>query len=164
MKITIETIENLQKSLKDLPVVEDKKREVSKPEAVKMLAADVAEMQKKGYTIEMIAEILTNSGLEMKPSTLKSYLTRAKAPSGTRKRGTKKTSQPTSNTQKAGSKKASAVEGQKHGSANDLIPLGGKSNTPGKSESPTVGADAKGNLNEPLRSGTFQVRDDSQEI
>ncbi|MBA6105291.1 hypothetical protein [Pseudomonas monteilii] len=164
MKITIETIENLQKSLKDLPVVEDKKREVSKPEAVKMLAADVAEMQKKGYTIEMIAEILTNSGLEIKPSTLKSYLTRAKAPSGTRKRGTKKTSRSTPSTQNAGSKKASSSADQKHGSAKDLTQLGGKSKTSGKAETPTIGADVKGNSTEPLRSGTFQVRDDSPEI
>lgn len=164
MKIAIETIENLQESLKSLPAVDVKKREVSKPEAVELLAVQVTELQEKGYTIEMIAEIFTQHGLEIKPQTLKSYLTRARGHKRPKKRAStprakapekpddgsgKKASDKAENKQKDASSvtsKTAAVDG-KNGTTPVAAPTGNKT-TP----------------KEPVKSGTFQPRDDSREI
>ncbi|WP_137808374.1 hypothetical protein [Pseudomonas sp. G(2018)] len=164
MKIAIETIENLQESLKSLPVVEVKKREVSKPEAVQMLAAQVAELQEKGYTIEMIAEIFTARGLEIKPQTLKSYLTRAKGQKGQKKRGSKAPAKPPAKSLDNSVKKASDEANKKHANASSVT-----HKTPaddinkGTQTTPTL-ADKRATFKEPVQSGTFQPRDDSREI
>ncbi|MDQ0655169.1 hypothetical protein [Pseudomonas cedrina] len=164
MKIAIETIENLQESLKSLPAVEVKKREVSKPEAVQMLAAQVAELQQKGYTIEMIAEIFTNRGLEIKPQTLKSYLTRAKGLNGPKKRGSKAhakaPAKPIDNSGKKASYEANIEP-------DDAASPTNKTATDDSKNSAPAAATPSGNKSttkEPVTSGTFQPRNDSREI
>ncbi|MBF8164261.1 hypothetical protein IVE04_24155 [Pseudomonas mendocina] len=79
MSITLESIEKLQESLRELPEVEDKSRELNKQEAVALLVDEVELLKKKGYSLEKIAELLTEGGLEIKPPTLKSYLSKARA-------------------------------------------------------------------------------------
>jgi hypothetical protein len=164
MKIAIETIENLQESLKSLPAVEVKKREVSKPEAVQMLAAQVAELHAKGYTIEMIAEIFTTSGLEIKPQTLKSYLTRAKGQKGQKKRVSKAPAKPPAKPLDNSEKKASDETNKKHDNTSSVTSKTAADD--GKNgANPVATANAsKTTPKEPVQSGTFQPRDDSREI
>lgn len=164
MKIAIETIENLQESLRSLPAVEVKKREVSKPEAVQMLATQVAELQEKGYTIEMIAEIFTARGLEIKPQTLKSYLTRAKGLKGPKKRGSKAPARPPAKPLDNSGKKASDEANQKHENAKSVTH---KTATDDNKNAPPAAATPSSNkttTKDPVPSGTFQPRDDSREI
>lgn len=78
MPITLESIEKLQQSLRELPAVEDKSRELNKQEAVALLVDEVDGLKKKGYSLEKIAELLTEGGFAIKPPTLKSYLSRAR--------------------------------------------------------------------------------------
>ena len=164
MKIAIETIENLQESLKSLPAVEVKKREVSKPEAVQMLATQVTELQEKGYTIEMIAEIFTTRGLEIKPQTLKSYLTRAKGLKGQKKRGSKAPAKapvkPLDKSDKKASDEATAKQDKKSSETRITATEGSKKGASGDA----VSSDRKPSPKEPVQSGTFQPREDSREI
>ena len=65
--------------LKTMPVIEKKKQEHSKQDAVKVLAKEIASLQKRGYTLDQIAETLRGEGLDITTPTLKSYLQRIKA-------------------------------------------------------------------------------------
>lgn len=51
----------------------------TKQEAVKLLAGEIASLQRRGYTLEQITDSLRGEGLELTTPTLKSYLSRAKA-------------------------------------------------------------------------------------
>lgn len=164
MKIAIETIENLQESLKSLPAVEVKKREVSKPEAVQMLAAQVAELQEKGYTIEMIAEIFTARGLEIKPQTLKSYLTRAKGLKGPKRRGAKAPAKAPAKPLDNSGKKASDEANKKQGNASSVTHKTAMDDSKKGAPAAATPSSTKTTPKEPVQSGTFQPRDDSREI
>ncbi|TXH44311.1 MAG: hypothetical protein E6Q92_04395 [Burkholderiaceae bacterium] len=101
MRRTIEHAEQLAAKLRALPAVENKTREISKQEEVRLLAADIqALIRERNWTIQQVAEYLTAEGLEIGAPTLKSYLQRSKAnskkPSGKRK--TAATSTPTDRT------------------------------------------------------------------
>lgn len=90
MRRTIEQAEQLAAKLRALPAVENKTREISKQEEVRLLAADIlALISERNWTIQQVAEYLTAEGLEIGAPTLKSYLQRSKAsskkPSGKRK-------------------------------------------------------------------------------
>ncbi|ENH6339042.1 protein mobC [Burkholderia vietnamiensis] len=90
MRRTIEQAEQLAAKLRALPAVENKTREISKQEEVRLLAADIlALIRERNWTIQQVAEYLTTEGLEIGAPTLKSYLQRSKAtskkPSGKRK-------------------------------------------------------------------------------
>jgi hypothetical protein len=65
--------------LKTMPAIEKKKQEHSKQDAVKVLAKEIAALQKRGYTLDQIAETLRGEGLDITTPTLKSYLQRIKA-------------------------------------------------------------------------------------
>ena len=78
MAISVSQIEILRGKLEEMPQVEDPDRKVSKLEAVRMMASSIRDLQSRGYSIEKIAEILTDSELDIAPTTLKSYLTKVK--------------------------------------------------------------------------------------
>ena len=78
MTLTLEQVEKISAELKALPPVENQQRQVSRQEAVKRLAKDIAELQKRGYTLEQVAAVLQEKGLEMGVTTLKSCLRRAR--------------------------------------------------------------------------------------
>ena len=78
MKYTTEQLEAIATKLRDMPQVEKKKQEYSKQEAVKVLAKEIAAMQKRGYSLDQISETLRGEGLAVATPTLKSYLQRAK--------------------------------------------------------------------------------------
>ena len=46
---------------------------------MRLLATEIAGLQRKGYTLEQIAESFRGDGLDLSTPTLKSYLSRAKA-------------------------------------------------------------------------------------
>jgi len=78
MRITVAQVEDLRRKLEELPPQNTEKREVSKQEAVALMADQVAQLQQRGYAMDEIAHFLTNNGLPMSVQTLKSYLSRAR--------------------------------------------------------------------------------------
>ncbi len=92
MGITIEKVEAIAAKLRAMPPVENKKREVSKQESIKLLTAEIAAMRERGYTLEQIAALLTEDDLQIGVPTLKSYLQRAASTSknGSKQRSTKR--------------------------------------------------------------------------
>lgn len=78
MKYTTEQLEAIAAKLREMPLIEKKKQEHSKQEAVKLLSKEIASMQKRGYTLDQISEALRGEGLAVATPTLKSYLQRAK--------------------------------------------------------------------------------------
>lgn len=101
-KYTLETVEQIALKLKALPKMEAKKKELNKSEAVNVLAKEIKSLQKRDYTLKMIAEILTTHEFDISESVLKSYLKRAEV---------KSTTEPT--TEEAKSAKSKAVEEEK---------------------------------------------------
>jgi intein-encoded DNA endonuclease-like protein len=77
MKYTKEQVEKVKEKLKNLPPIEETK-DLSKQEAIKMLQKDILILQKRGYSLEKIAEVLKQEGVEISTPTLKSYLQRGK--------------------------------------------------------------------------------------
>lgn len=75
---TVEMMDAIAKKLRDMPPVEKKHQGYSKQEAVRVIAAEIIEMQNRGYTLQQIAEILKGDGFILSTPTLKSYLQRAK--------------------------------------------------------------------------------------
>jgi DNA-binding transcriptional MerR regulator len=79
MSYTVEKVEKVAEKLRSLPPApENKKRQVSKQEAVKILADEITSLQKRGYSIEQIAELMRGEGLDFATPSLRSYLQRAK--------------------------------------------------------------------------------------
>ena len=78
MKLTTEKIEAIALKLRELPAIEKKKAEVSKQDAVKLLAKEIVAMQKRGYTLLQISEALRGEGLSLSTPTLRSYLQKAR--------------------------------------------------------------------------------------
>ena len=75
--LTLEQVEQISAKLKELPAVENKKRPVSKQEAIKLLARDIKAMQARGYTLEQVSELLKQLGVSLATPTLRSYLRRS---------------------------------------------------------------------------------------
>lgn len=91
---TVEDIEAIGTYLDSLPPKESKKRMVeNKSEAVALLQKNIEAMRQRGYSLEDIAAILAERGVEIASQTLKSYLQRSK---GAKKKPTKSTTKPPS--------------------------------------------------------------------
>ncbi len=75
--LTLEQVEQISVKMKALPAVENKKRPVSKQEAIKLLAKDIKAMQARGYTLEQVSELLKQLGVSLATPTLRSYLRRS---------------------------------------------------------------------------------------
>ena len=89
---TVEDIEAIGAYLDSLPPKESKKRMVeNKSEAVALLQKNIEAMRQRGYSLEDIATILSERGVEIASPTLKSYLQRSK---GAKKKPTKSTTKP----------------------------------------------------------------------
>ena len=78
MKFTTDKIEALAEKLREMPHVDKSKQEHSKQEVVKILYKEITELQKRGYTLKQISEMLNGDGFSISTPTLKSYLQRAK--------------------------------------------------------------------------------------
>lgn len=75
MRFSKEELAGIATRLRDLPARENAKKH-SKQEAVRLLGREIAELKKRGYTLEQIAQALSASGLPISTPTLKNYLQR----------------------------------------------------------------------------------------
>ena len=80
MKFNVEKIQEVAKKLDAMPRIEKAPKELSKQETIKALAKNIESLQKRGYGLEQIGEILRAEGIEVANTTLKSYLMKAKPP------------------------------------------------------------------------------------
>jgi hypothetical protein len=78
MEYTLQMAEEIAKRLRDLPAVDASNRRTNKQGVIKHLAAEIAALQQRGYSLEQVAESLCGFGLEISTPTLKSYLQRVK--------------------------------------------------------------------------------------
>jgi hypothetical protein len=84
MGLSRDQVEQLRSTLKAVPKAPAAGVDTTKQEAVKLLAREIEGLQRRGYSLEQIAEMLKGGGLVVSTPTLKSYLSRAKT---TRERG-----------------------------------------------------------------------------
>lgn len=114
MGITIEKVEAIAAKLRAMPPVENKKREVSKQESIKLLTAEIAAMRERGYTLEQIAALLTEDDLQIGAPTLKSYLQRAASTGkhGSKQRSTKRKAASTATSPSSTPAATSTAQGQ----------------------------------------------------
>jgi hypothetical protein len=74
MGITIDDIEALRRRLTELP--RNQPREVSKQEAVTLLATELGAARRRGYSPEDLAQLLSEQGVMINAPTLRGYLRR----------------------------------------------------------------------------------------
>lgn len=146
MAISVSQIEMLKGKLEEMPRVEDPDRKISNLEAVRMMASSIRDLQSRGYSIEKIAEILRESGLEIAPTTLKSYLTKVK--------GSPATSNPRSSGRPRGPSSTRSPGAKKKTSEKPAEPVISK---PGNDAKKTAGVT-------PVPPGSFTPKEDSDEI
>lgn len=79
MPLTRAHIEQIAAKLRNMPPAPRADVPATKQEAVKLLAREIASLQRRGYALEEIAASLRGEGLDLSTPTLKSYLSRAKA-------------------------------------------------------------------------------------
>lgn len=76
-KYTVDAIEKILSTLQQMPKVDNSKKEIGKTEAVGMLAKEIKNLQARGYTMKMIADILRANEFEIGENVLKSYIARS---------------------------------------------------------------------------------------
>jgi hypothetical protein len=86
-KIRLDSIETLQKTLEALP--EHRQEEVTKVQAIRMLAPQIHAMQSKGYNLASIAAVLSERGIAVSAGALKSYLSHSRGGEDRKTRGRK---------------------------------------------------------------------------
>ena len=79
MTLTRALIEQIAQTLKKMPAAPPATVNITKQEGVKLLAKYIAGLQRRGYTLEQIAETIRNGGFALPTGTLKIYLSRVKA-------------------------------------------------------------------------------------
>jgi hypothetical protein len=72
MAITIEDIEALRRKLAELP--RHQAREVSKQEAIALLATELGSARRRGYSPDELAQLLSEQGVAINAATLRGYL------------------------------------------------------------------------------------------
>ena len=80
-------IQQISQKFKKMPRAPLAAVSTTKQEAVKLLANDIASLQRRGYTLEQITESLRGEGVDLSTPTLKSYLSRARSAKTRRLRG-----------------------------------------------------------------------------
>jgi hypothetical protein len=76
MAITIDDVEALRRQLAELP--RNRPREVTKQEAVTLLASELAAAKRRGYSPDDLAGLLSEKGIAINAETLRGYLRRAR--------------------------------------------------------------------------------------
>ena len=142
-KYAPEQLEAIAKKLRELPPVERKKEHFSRQEAVTRLKAEIALLQKRGYSLDQVSDALRGAGINIATPTLKSYLQRAK---GTRTKA--RTEKPAAG--KPAAAAASSVSGTEGlGRAIPATP-NGRAAKSGKEQTPSK--------------ATFELKEDSEDI
>jgi hypothetical protein len=75
---TVESANRMAEDLRAIPAKDPAKRKLDKQSMVSLLAGELIALQKRGYTIEEVAEGLRGRGFTITTPTLKNYLQRAK--------------------------------------------------------------------------------------
>ena len=91
-RVRVADIERLKRTLENVP--EHQAEEVTTAQAVRMLSSQIHAMQAKGYGLPAIAELLSDNGLAVTATTLKTYLSEARAPGGRKNRRKTKAHRP----------------------------------------------------------------------
>jgi hypothetical protein len=96
-KYTPEFVDSVADKLRGMPPVEAPKKasELNKQEAIKRLSKEIRAMQKRGYTMEMIANVLKSENITVSVATLRNYLQVSRGrPPGTTRRGRRSAAAP----------------------------------------------------------------------
>lgn len=72
MAITIDRVEALRRHLAELP--RNQPREVTKQEAITLLATELGAAKRRGYSPEELARLLSENGIAINVATLRGYL------------------------------------------------------------------------------------------
>jgi hypothetical protein len=75
MRFSKEELAAVAGRLRELPRKDDARKH-TKRAAIAMLSREIAELKRRGYTLEQVAEALSGSGLPISTPTLKNYLHR----------------------------------------------------------------------------------------
>jgi len=94
MGYTKEMLEAIAVKLRNMPPIEEKTKEYSKQDAVRILAQEINALKGRGYTLDQIAETLKGEGLDISTLTLKNYLQRTKSKRAKRENGRAKKDTP----------------------------------------------------------------------
>ena len=79
-RVRVTDVERLQHRMENVP--EHRVEEVTTVQAIQMLASQIHAMKAKGYSLQAVAEMLSENGVTVSAKTLKTYLSHAKAPGG----------------------------------------------------------------------------------
>jgi hypothetical protein len=77
MRLTRAQIAEIAEKARKMPPAPAAEVNVTKQEAVRLLAREIEGLQRKGYTMAQIAASFSGDGLELSTATLKSYMSRA---------------------------------------------------------------------------------------
>ena len=91
-KVRVADIERLKRTMENVP--EHQAEEVTTAQAVRMLSSQIHSMRGKGYGLPAIAELLSDNGLAVTATTLKTYLNEARAAGGRKSRRKTKARRP----------------------------------------------------------------------
>jgi|CZKU01.1.fsa_nt_gi hypothetical protein len=91
-RVRVADIERLKRTLENVP--EHHAEEVTTAQAVRMLSSQIHAMQAKGYGLPAIAELLSDNGLAVTATTLKTYLSETRAAGGRKNRRKSKAHRP----------------------------------------------------------------------
>ncbi|WP_156902035.1 hypothetical protein [Azohydromonas australica] len=109
MEITVAQVDDLRLKLREMPAQEETKQKLTLQQAIARMADELTELQRRGYSMDDIANILRGTGLEISPQSLKSYLSRSRNTTKQR-RGRSNAAATRSNAAATRSKKASGKE------------------------------------------------------
>ena len=135
MPLTADDLEILRRELSELPTT--RPRTVTKQRAIAELGPELAAAQRRGYTVEDLAQLLADRGLAMTPGTLRGYLRRNRKKRRAGKPGTGASQQPIGgNAIEEGMRETAARK-----AVNDAGPPAGTpaASSPGKTESDARG-------------------------
>jgi hypothetical protein len=82
MAITIDDVEALRRRLAELP--RNQPREVSKQEAIALLATELGAARRRGYSPDQLAQLLSEQGVAINTATLRGYLRKTRRSRGRR--------------------------------------------------------------------------------
>lgn len=87
MPLTRAQVALMAEKARRMPPAPPAETNVTKQEAVKLLAREIAGLQRKGYKLDQIVASFRGDGLDLSTATMKSYLSRAKASTSRRRAG-----------------------------------------------------------------------------
>lgn len=136
MKYSVSQVMKAKETLAALPQITiESKDQVTSLEAITLLADELAALQKKGYSVELLVKALSDQGIDVSLSTLRRYLRRAGVtPSAKRKRKTTADPAPAKKTGATPKSKKSSGTGSAQDAPGDATPAARSSKFPVRSD------------------------------